>query len=855
MLLPIHDIRDQILEALRVSNRLVLTAPTGSGKTTQVPQFLLDSEFVRDGRQIIILQPRRLAARLVAMRVAAELKTTVGEVVGYQTRHESRISGKTVVRFMTEGLFLRLLQSNPKLDGIAAVILDEFHERNLATDTSAAMVRTLQESGRGDLRLIVMSATLDVQRISDYLKSPSLQAHGRAYPVDIGYMARRTAGSKRMVSRFARSTQTPVWDLAAEALGDILDAGEEGDVLIFMPGAYEIRRTIEACARVVGAGVSIFPLYSELPAAEQDLAIAPCSSRKVIVATNVAETSITIPGIRHVIDSGLARVNRYDPKRGINVLAVEPVSQASADQRAGRAGRTAPGTCIRLWPENEHRHRPAHSTPEIQRLDLAEVVLQLHSFGVKDLRTFPWLEAPGELALQQAIALLQELGALTEKAPPSLTKLGATMARLPMHPRVSRMLAEAADLNCLDRATLWAALISERDILIRGAENSFARELEDAFPRSDFLVLESAMSFARRSNFEADRCGSRGLHANACREVDRTRKLYADACRSAGLSGGRGDGGDVIEALAECLLVAYPDHLALRRNDSNLACALAGSRRGQLDPESVAKQVGLLLPVEIREIGAGQAVKTVLSLATEIHPDWLRTVHGERIRRERTTEYNPAMQAVEARDREVFEGLTLEESLLPDSKIDRPAAAALLAEQVINGTLKPEKWDEAVDQWIERVRCVADWFSERKLIRYDEDERRLIIEELCAGAIRYKDIREKPVLPFFKDALSWEDQQLVEQMAPERLPLPRGWRMRIEYSAGSPPRGRAKIQDFYGLTETPRIAAGRIKLLLEILAPNMRPIQVTEDLANFWVNLYPTLKKELSRRYPRHEWR
>ena len=850
--LPIHNIRDRILESLRGSNRLVLTAPTGSGKTTQVPQFLLGSDVVPDGRQIIILQPRRLAARLVAARVAAELKTPLGEIVGYQTRHESRISDRTVVRFMTEGLFLRLLQSNPKLEGIAAVILDEFHERNVATDTSAAMVRMLQEAGRGDLRLIVMSATLDVERISAYLKCPALEAHGRAYPVEIGYMARKTAGSKSMVSRFARTGQTPAWDLAAEALGDIFDAGEEGDVLVFMPGAYEIRRTIEACGRVGGTDVSIFPLYSELPADEQDRALAPCAGRKVIVATNVAETSITIPGIRHVIDSGLARVNRFDPKRGINVLAIEPISQASADQRAGRAGRTAPGTCIRLWPENEHRHRPAHSTPEIQRLDLAEVVLQLHAFGVKDVRAFPWLEAPNELALQQAVALLQELGALTETTPPALTRLGSTMARLPMHPRLSRMLVESADRDCLDRATLWAALISERDILIRGAENGFAKQLPDVFPRSDFLVLESAMEFARRSNFDPDRCGSRGLHANTCREVDRTRRLYADACRAARLGGGRGD---AIESLAECLLVAFPDHLALRRNDTNLACALAGNRRGQLDPDSVAKHIGLVLPVEIREIGAGQAAKTVLSLATEIHPEWLRAVHGDRVHHERVTEYNPAMQAVEARDREVFEGLTLEESLLPDTKIDRRAAAAILAEQVINGTLKLEKWDEAVDQWIERVRCVAEWFPERKLIRYDDDERRLIVEELCAGAVRHKDIRDKPVLSFFKDALSWEDQQLVEQMAPERFQLPRGWRMRIEYSAGSAPRGRAKIQDFYGLTETPRIAAGRMKLLLEILAPNMRPIQVTADLANFWANLYPTLKKELSRRYPRHEWR
>jgi ATP-dependent helicase HrpB len=849
--LPIHEIRDAIVESLRKHNRLVLTAPTGSGKTTQVPQMLLQSGLA-EGRQVIILQPRRLAARLVAMRVAAELGGVVGGVVGYQTRHESRVGAGTVIRFMTEGLFLRLLQSNPALKGVGAVILDEFHERNIATDTSAAMVRMVQESTRPDLRLLVMSATLDVGRISDYLRAPALEAHGRMYPVQVSYVDRRTAGSKSMVSRLARPAQAPVWDLAAEALADIVDAGEEGDVLIFMPGAYEIRRTIEACGRIAGAEASIFPLYSELPAHEQDRALAPCAGRKVIVATNVAETSITIPGIRLVIDSGLARMNRFDPRRGINVLTVEPISQASADQRAGRAGRTGPGACIRLWPENEHRHRPAHTTPEIQRLDLAEVVLQLHALGVKDVRSFPWLEAPAESALQQALGLLRELGSLDRDTPPALTGLGWTMARLPMHPRLSRMLVEAAGRGCLGRATLWAALISERDIFIRGAENSFARQLAGDFPRSDLLVLESAMDLARRASFDPERCSARGLHASACREVDRTCRLYADACRGAGLAG---DGGGSIQALAECLLVAFPDHLAQRRNPTNLACALAGGRRGQLDPDSVAQQVGLLLPVEIREVGGGQGAKTVLSLATEIHPDWLRAVHGGRMMRGRITRYNPATQAVEALDREVFEGLVLEESILPDSRVEAGAAAVLLAGQVLDGALKLERWDSAVDQWIERVRCVADWFPERKLIRYDEDDRRLIIEELCAGAIRYKDIRDRPVLPYFRNALSWEDQQLVEQMAPERLALPRGWRMRIEYSAGSPPRGRAKIQDLYGLSETPRIAGGRVGLLLEILGPNMRPIQVTDDLANFWEKLYPSIRRELSRRYPRHEWR
>jgi ATP-dependent helicase HrpB len=838
--LPIHLIRDEILSTLRSSNRLVLTAPTGSGKTTQVPQFLLKAATsVANGapQQIIVLQPRRIAARMVAERVARELGTQVGDVVGYQTRHDSRVGSNTIIRFLTEGLFLRQLQGNPTLRGVSHVLLDEFHERNLATDTAIALVKSLQESHRPDLRMIVMSATLDVRRVSAYLNSPTLETHGRLYPVQTHYLQKRTDADP--------------WDLAADAVAELLDRRESGDVLIFMPGAYEIRRTIERCERhdQPGDPLSIFPLYSELPAREQDAALAPAPNRKIIVSTNVAETSITIEGVRHVIDSGLARVNRFDPRRGINVLMIEPISKASADQRAGRAGRTAPGTCTRLWTENDHRARPAHETPEIQRLDLAEVVLHLKSLGVDDLATFPWLEPPNPLALQQAIDTLEQLGALDERQ--RLTDLGHQMSRLPMHPRLSRMLIEAAKRNCLDRATLWAAFISERDIILKNASKRFSEDLPPG-PRSDFPVLEKAFDAARAVNFDVARCSAMGLNALAAREVDKTRRLYADAVARTLPGSSLITHRSSLKPLAESLLTAFPSHLAQRRSDSNLACALAGNRRGQLDPGSVAKHVGLLLPIEIREVGAGTTVKTVLSLVTEIDRQWLDETHADRITHERHTFLNPDTLAVETVDRALFEGLVLGES---PREVDKSRAADILAEEIFKGNLKLERWDEAVDQWIDRTRCVAQWFPERGLIAYDADDRRLILSEFCAGATRFKEVRDKPVLDHVKNALSWEDQRFVEQMAPERLQLPRGWRMKIDYTPGQPPRGRAKIQDLYDLTQTPTVAGGRVRLILEILGPNFRPVQLTDDLANFWTNLYPTLKKELSRKYPRHEWR
>lgn len=857
-MLPIYAIAAELLAGLDRETRIVLTAPTGSGKTTQVPQILHKSG--RFAGEVVILQPRRLAARLVAQRIAQEMQSRVGEVVGYQTRHDSQVSAATRIRFLTEGLFLRRLQTNPTLDGVSIVVLDEFHERNLATDTSIALVKRLQETRRPDLRMVVMSATLEVERVREYLGCPALETHGRLFPVEVKHLTpRSSAGNKSSVGKFDNRVGPGVWDVAAEAVAAIVAGGAPGDVLVFMPGGYEIRRTIESLERArVGETLAVFPLYSELPAKEQDLALAPAPHRKVIVATNVAETSITIEGVRHVVDSGLARINRFDPKRGINVLAVEPISRASADQRAGRAGRTAPGTCTRLWPESDHRHRPGHSTPEVLRLDLAEVTLQLYAYGVDDVAAFPWLEKPDEAALAQAHRTLVELGAVTPP-PHRLTDVGRRMARLPMHPRLSRMLMAASDRNGLGRAALWAALISERDILQRGGERSFAEDLGKDFPQSDFVVLERALAFAKSASYDAGRCAAKGVNGNAAREVEKTRRLYLDAAREAGLPAPSPREDDSIENLGRALLVAFPDHLSMRRNAGNLAAAVVGGRRGQLDPDTVATHVGLLLPVEIREIGAGGAksgdVKTVLSLITEVAPEWVRDVHPQRVIEAAETTFNDEAKAVEARRVVRFDDLVIEENLLHESRVNPSAAAEILAAEVIAGRLKLEQWDDSVEQWIARVRCVAAWFPERGLITYSDDELRLVVEELVDGAIRYKDIRGRPVLGVIRNALSWDDQQFVERMAPERVPLPRGWKMRIEYAPGAAPRGRGRIQDFFGVAETPRIAGGRVRLLLELLAPSQRPVQLTEDLASFWKNLYPTLRKELGRRYPRHDWR
>ncbi len=449
--LPIWRIHSDILRELRVGNRLVLVAPTGSGKTTQVPQMLLD-EGIAGEKMIVILQPRRVAARTVATRVASERKCELGAEVGYQIRFDDHTSAGTRICFVTEGILLRWLQDDRTLANIGAVIFDEFHERNLLSDVALALVKHLQRTQRRDLLMLVMSATLDAEPVATYLEEcPILISEGQSYPVDVSYL---DAPDQRAIT-----------DQAAEAVERILHDDAPGDILVFMPGRGEINRTLDALRGLrTQERISCIPLHGALEPKEQDRAFSPNALRKVVVATNVAETSITIDGIRHVVDSGIARVARYDAERGIGTLLLEPISRASADQRKGRAGRTAPGTCHRLWTMIGQKSREERNTPEIQRSDLAEVVLLLHSLGIQEAASFDWLDKPDLQAVNRAERLLTMLGALHQA---DLTNIGRQMLRLPMHPRYSRMLIEASQRGCVPDAALCAALVSGRDLLTR----------------------------------------------------------------------------------------------------------------------------------------------------------------------------------------------------------------------------------------------------------------------------------------------------------------------------------------------------------------------------------------------------
>lgn len=837
-LLPLFAVEEELVAAARAHGRFILQAPTGSGKSTQAPQILLDRGVVGPGR-IVVLQPRRIAARLLAARVARERGGTLGAEVGYQVRFEGAWSEATRILYVTEGVLLRRLLEDPELTGVSAVLFDEFHERHLYGDITLARVATLQRERRPELRIGVMSATLDLAPLEAWLAPcATIRSEGRQYPVHIEYLPKA-------------EPDVPEWELAARAFERLAADGLEGDVLVFMPGAYEIARAIEAIRATPAArGRLVLPLHGELPPDQQDAAVAPAPQPKVIVATNVAETSLTIEGVRAVIDSGTARVPRYDPRRGINTLLVEPISRAAADQRAGRAGRLAPGRCIRLWTEREHRARPAAEMPEIRRLDLAEVALGLKASGVEDLNAFRWFEPPPPRALERAEALLRDLGATDERG--ALTPLGRRMAEWPLHPRYARMLIEAGARGCVRTVALIAALTQGRGLLRRRSDRDTRAEREDRLgpATSDFFLLARAWNYARQCRFDPARCERLGIHAHACRQVGPLYDLFLRQAERAGLPIGE-EAGDEKE-VRKCVLAGFADHVARRLDTGTLRCALTHGRRGRLDRASAVQDAPLIVAAEISEI-EGRDIEVVLSLATAIEEEWLDELFPGERREETTVAFDRATRRVVALRRRMFRGLVLDER--PGGDPPPEAAAALLAEEALAGGIELAYWNEAVEQWIARVNYVARMAPEHGVPAIGPAERRAMLEQICHGGFSQKDVRERPVLPVVRGWLSAAQQALVERMAPEHATLPGGRRVRVTYPEAGDPFIAARIQDLYGLETTPAILGGRQPLTVQILGPNFRPVQITRDLAGFWRETYPKVRQELRRKYPKHEWR
>ena len=841
--LPIYEIERDIIGRLQADRRLILSAPTGSGKSTQVPQMLLKHGLLGDG-QVVVLQPRRLATRLLAKRVAAELGVRLGEEVGYQIRFENVTSAKTKIRFVTEGVLLRQMIDDPQLRGVSAILFDEFHERHLYGDITLARALDQQEQHRPDLMLAVMSATLNAGELAKYL-SPctTLASDGRMFPVEIEYLPHRVG-----------LNSLPVWELAAAEFSRYVNAGGEGDVLVFMPGGFEISQTIEAIRHTREAnGFVVLPLHGELQPKDQDAAVARYDRRKVVVATNVAETSITIDGVRLVIDSGLARIARYDSNRGINTLLIEKISQANADQRTGRAGRTAPGTCVRLWSRPEHDERVPHEMPEIRRLDLSEVVLTLKAAGVDDLRKFRWLEKPDEISLTHAEELLADLGAIGHDK--KITATGRKMLAFPLHPRYARMLLAAQEYGCVYQACLVAALTQGRDLLLRNCGKDVESAREDLLGEkasSDFWILMRAWSFAFNNQFRLDACRKLGIHAVTAKQVGPLFEQFLRIAKDEGLDTRPNEVKD--ENLQKCILIGFSDRVARRMDQGTLRCELVHSRRGVLARESKVQQSSLFVTAEIREIeGRDREVNTILSLATAIEADWLKELFPDDIKSEVHVQFDAQQKRVLAAELLRFRDLAL-----AAKRIDPPpaeAAARLLAEEITAGRLLLPNWDHHVEQWLARLNLLCKECADLQLPAITDDDKKHIIAELCHGAVSYKDIKEREVKPVVMSWLSPVQRELLDKHAPERLTLPNGRTPKVNYEPGRAPFISLRIQELYDVNQTPKIALGRVPVTVHILTPGMKPIQVTQDLANFWREHYPKIKSELARKYPKHLWR
>lgn len=822
--LPIDAILPELLGTLRRSSNVVVRAPTGAGKTTRVPPALLNGGFAAEGR-IVMLEPRRLAARAAARRMAQERADQLGDTIGYHVRFERQFSSHTRILVVTPGILLRMLQDDPFLESVSVVVFDEFHERGLDSDLALGMTRLLQQTVRADLRLVVMSATLAVEQVAAYLGGcPIVVSEGRLYPVEVTYEP--------------RSPQQP-WPSAAAVAAERLLERTRGDVLVFLPGLQEIRQTMRHLdALAEERNLAVLPLHGDLPPEQQDAVLARQSRRKIVLATNVAETSVTVEGVTGVVDAGLARVLRFDASVGLDRLQLEPISQGSADQRAGRAGRTEPGVCVRLWSAAAQRARPISTEPEIGRVDLAGAVLQLLSFGETDMRQFPWLEPPRAEAINQALALLERLGVLQSGA---ITELGRVLARLPVHPRLGRLLVEGWRCGVAERAALAAALLSERD--------PFARPLEQPTAvrhttRSDVLDRVEALEHFERTKQLTSSVGT--VHRTGASFVLRARDQLLRSLRQEPQLRALSIIPPSEDGFLRALVAAFPDRLARRREVGGLRALMVGGRGVKLGPTSGVTEGELFLCIDVD----GRGVEALVRQASVVQRDWLPAV---RIQAKVVVEFDEATERVTATKRWCFDDLVLEETLAALPPAEQTAAVLLAAASAhLTKVLPPDDTDAG--RFLVRVRCLREWMPELKLPAFADSELREMLTWLCPGRRSFAELRAGPWLEALQGCLTHVQRQAVEREAPERLQVPSGSHIALRYEVGRPAVLAVRIQEMFGLADTPRIAGGRIPVLLHLLAPNYRPQQITDDLASFWKNTYAQVRKELRARYPKHAW-
>jgi len=835
--LPVADVLAEVVAASR-TGAVVVTAPPGSGKTMLVPAAILDD--LPKQKRVVLMQPRRIAARAVAHQIARLRDVPLGGEVGYQVRFDAKVSRDTRLVVETTGIMLRRLLADVSLDGIGAVVLDEFHERTIEMDLVLGLLVRVRQTVRPDLRIIVMSATLAAGPVARLLGDPTgreqacpiVSADGRLFPVDTRYGR--------------RGEQRELVDLVANAVPEAV-RHTDGHVLVFLPGVGEIMRCEQALTPLADReGHAIFTLFGDLPPEQQDRVLADVGRRKIILSTNVAETSLTIPGVTAVIDSGLARQMRVSAATGLPRLELIPISQAAADQRAGRAGRTGPGVCWRLWDEAAHHHRPAAETPESLRGDMAGPLLQLLALG--EQAEFPWLDEPPPETITNARQLLRQLGAIESPvdAADRITPLGDELVRLPAHPRLARLLLAGARHGVLRETAIAAALLSERDPFRAGGHSRRGpRDKMNVRTRSDVVDRVLALQ-AFHAGLQLDDPELELHHGGASNVLRTSEQLYGLvdvplAARAA----------DPVTAVMRALLEAFPDRLARLRPGTQDRATMVGGRGVRLDGGSRVRQEPFLLAIDLDDAGGEARVRQ----ASAVDPAWLEEepLAGTNLRKVEELLFAPSRRQVEARLRTYWADLVIDET--PIAISNAAAAAELLAREAAAqlDRLLPAD-DSAAGKFLARIRWLAAAAPDLGLPTLDNAALAALLPEVCSGLRSLDEIASADWLSRLQAAVGYERLAEIDRLAPSSHELPNGKRHPLIYEAGKPPTLAVRIQELFGIRDTPRIAGGRVAVLLHLLGPNHRPQQVTSDLASFWQNTYPTVKKELRRRYPKHAW-
>ncbi len=764
--LPIDDILHKITESLAGHHSLVIEAAPGAGKTTRAPVTLLKMV----AGEVIVLEPRRIAARLAARRVSSELGEPVGTTVGYQVRFEEAIGPRTRLRFVTEGVLLRRLITDPELKGVDAVVLDEFHERHLESDLALALLKRLQQVRR-DLLIVVMSATLDASPVAKYLSNcPVLRCPGRTFPLSIRHM---------------HYSPKPLQQQVCEAVEMLMLEEPTGNVLVFLPGIAEIRKSMRACEAIaLRHDLMMLPLHGDLSPAEQDLVISPASKRKLIMATNIAESSVTLEGVVAVIDSGLARFASYSPWTGLPTLHIGRVSKASAKQRAGRAGRTAPGQALRLYPEEDYLRRPDHDIPEIMRSDLSQLCLTLRAMNLDGPQAIEWLDSPPDIAFQSANVFLDRLGAVDHMA--------QRMARYPLPPRLSRILIAASERGVGEDACVAAALLSSG---ARIEQNDLLDAIE--IPPDKYL----------------------SRHIEQLRRIAKPpRQTHRDD-----------------NALLLSVLAGFPDRVAKKRADNQVLMSNGAS--AELLGAAPAYDFMVAVDAEDRK----ERSLPLVRMTARIEPEWLIDLFPDRVHERSGAVWNEAAQRVEAVSELLYDELVLQASR--DSPPDENIASRILARKAMESGIERFVDADALESFLARVEFAG----------LEAPDLEKALSKLCFGLRSFAELKQAATafIPLLEQQM---EAHHLTRAAPTSLKLKSGRQTRIHYEKGRQPWIASRLQDFFGMHETPGIGTKKTPVVVHLLAPNHRAVQTTTDLAGFWDRLYPQVRRELMRRYPKHAW-